>query len=91
MLSQPGYQAIVMDTLRSILRTKSNQTVKLGQLIGYSIRDMFLEKSHLKCSGETISRPFSRKSKLSIFLDQYSEVLYSLFLLFPKLKTIEIY
>ena len=33
-----------------------------------------------KCGGKTITRPFSKKSKLSIFLDQCAKVLYSLFL-----------
>ena len=34
---------------------------------------------------------FFEKLKLSISLDQYSKVLYSLFLLYAKLRTIEIY
>ena len=38
--------------------------MKLGQLIEYNIRDIFLEKSYLKCGGETISRSFSRKTKI---------------------------
>ena len=29
----------------------------------------FLEKTYRKCGGETIPRPFSKKSKLSISLD----------------------
>ena len=36
-------------------------------------------------------RPFSGKLELSIFLDQQSKVLYSLSLLNPKLRAIEIY
>ena len=39
----------------------------------------FLEKLHQKYDGETISKTFSKKSKLSISLDQQSNVLYSLF------------
>ena len=35
--------------------------------------------------------PFLKKSKLSISLNQYSKVLYSLFLLYAKLRAIEIY
>ena len=68
MMSQPGYQAIVMHILPSIL-SKMNQTMKLSQLIQYNIRNIFLEKSYTKCGGETIPRPFSEKSKLSIHLD----------------------
>ena len=69
MTSQPGYQAIVMHILPNILRSKSNRTMTLGQLIAYNIRNIFLEKSYTKCVGQTIPRPFSKKSKLSISLD----------------------
>ena len=44
--------------------------MKLGQLIKYSMRNIFLEKSYTKCGGETTSKPFSKKSKLSRSLDQ---------------------
>ena len=36
---------------------KGNQAMKLGQLIEHYMRNIFLEKSHTKCGGETISRP----------------------------------
>ena len=65
--------------------------MKLGQLIEYNIRNIFLEKSYTKCGGETIPRSFSKKSRLSISLDQKSKVLNSLFLLYDKLKAIKIY
>ena len=60
----PGYQAIVMQVLPNILTRKSNQKMKLSQLIGYNIRNIFLEKPYTKCGRET------KKSKLSISLDQ---------------------
>ena len=41
-----------------------------GQLIEYNMRKNITGKSYTKCGGETIPRPFSKKSKLSIFLDQ---------------------
>ena len=63
--------------------------MKPGQLIEYNLRIIFLEKSYTKCGGETIPRPFSKKSKIEHSLDQYSKVLYVLFLLFAKLRTIE--
>ena len=53
--------------------------MNFGQLIENNMRNIFLEKSHTKCDGETIPRPFSKKSKLSVSLDQYSKVLYILF------------
>ena len=59
--------------------------MKFGQLIEYNIRNIFLEKPSAKCRGETISRPFCEKSKLSISLDQYSKVVYRLFSLWAKL------
>ena len=57
-----------------------------GQL--YNMRNIFLEKSYTKYGTETIARPFSKKSQLSISPDQYFNVLYT-FSLFAKLKTIE--
>ena len=36
----------------------------------FNMRNIFLEKSYLKCGRETIPRPFSKKLKLSISLDQ---------------------
>ena len=57
--------------------------MKFGQLIEYNMRNMFLEKFYAKLDGETVPRPFSKKLKLSIFFDEQSKVLYSLFLLNP--------
>ena len=54
----------------NISRSKGNQTIKFGQSIEHNMRDIFLEKSSTKCGEETIPRPFSKKSKLSISLDQ---------------------
>ena len=65
--------------------------MKFRQLIECNMRGIFLEKSHTKYGGETSPRPFSEKSKLSISLDQWSKDLYSLFLLYGKLRAIEIY
>ena len=44
--------------------------MKFGQSIEYNMRNIFVEKSYTKYGGEIISRPFSKKSKLSISLDQ---------------------
>ena len=76
--------------LPNISRSKGNQAMKIDQLIEYNMRHIFLEKSYTKCDGETIPRLFSKKSKLGISLDQYSKVLYSSFVLYVKLRTIEI-
>ena len=45
--------------------------MKFSQLTDYNMRNIFLEKSFRKCDGETISRPFSKKSKLSKSRDHY--------------------
>ena len=44
--------------------------MKFGQLIEHNMGNIFHEKSYTKCGGETIPRPFSKKSKLSISLGQ---------------------
>ena len=63
MTSQPGKQTIAKPTLPNISLIKGNQTMKFGQLIECNMRNIFLEKSYTKCSGETVPRPFSKKSK----------------------------
>ena len=47
-----------------------NAIRQFGQLIKYNMRKISLEKSYTKCGGDTISRSFSKKSKLSISMDQ---------------------
>ena len=56
--------------------------MKFSQLTEYKMRGIFLEKPITKCGGETIPRAFSKKSKLSL------KALYSLFLLYSKLRSI---
>ena len=55
------------------------------------MRNVFLEKSYTKCGGETSPEPFSKKLKLAISLYQLSKFLYSLFLLYAKLRAIQTY
>ena len=70
MTSQPGWQTITMHVVPNIPRNKSNQTVGIGQLIEYNMRNISVEKFYAKCGEETIPIPFSKKTKLSISLDQ---------------------
>ena len=44
--------------------------MKFDQLIKYNMKNNFVEKSYTKYAGEIIPRPLSKKSKLSISLDQ---------------------
>ena len=73
MTSNPGKQTVAMHILSNISRSKSDKTMKFGQLIKCKMRNIFLEKSYLKCGGETIHRTFL--SKLRISMDQQSKVL----------------
>ena len=82
MTSQGGQEVITIHTLSNISRSKGNQTTKFCQLIEYKIKNNFLGKSCTKFSGEASSRPFYKKSNLSISLDQQSEMLQSLFILY---------
>ena len=54
------------------------------------MRNIFVEKSYIKCDGETVPRPFSKKPKLSIPLHQKSTV-DSLLLSYVKFANIKIY
>ena len=70
MTSQSGKQIIAIHILLNISRSKGNQTNKFVQLVKCNMRNIFLEKSYTKNGGGTISRPFSKKSKLSISHDK---------------------
>ena len=79
---------IAIHILINISRSKANQAIKFGQLIEYNLRNIFRKKSYAKYGGEAMHGPFSKKSKLSISLDQQSKTLYNLFLIYAKLRTI---
>ena len=85
MMSQPGKQTIVVHILSNISKSRDNKTMKFSHLIEYDIRNTFLEKSCIKCGGET------KKLKFSLSLNQQSKVLHRLSLLHAKLKAIQIY
>ena len=70
MMSQPGKQTIVIHVLPNILSNKDNQAIKFSQVREYKMKSIFLEKPYSKYGGETSPRPFSRKLKLRISLNQ---------------------
>ena len=72
MTPQNGQQIIIIQILANISSNKDNQRMKLGQLIEYNMKNIFLQKSYTKYR-DASPRPFSKKSKL-ISLDQQSEV-----------------
>ena len=45
-MSQSVKQTIAVHVLLNISRSKGNQTMKLGQLIEYKMRNIFLKKSY---------------------------------------------
>ena len=87
MTSQPGCNS----HRGQISRSKGNQAMEFDQLTEYKIRTIFLEKSVSKCGEESIPRPFSKKLKFNISLNQYSKVRYSLFLLYAKWRATKLY
>ena len=68
MTSQPGKQTIAI--LPSISRIKDHQTLEFGHVIVCNLRNIFYEKSYTKHGGKAISRPFSKKAKSILSLDQ---------------------
>ena len=56
MTSQPGQQTTGIHILPKISRRKSNQAIKLGQLIEYSEGDIFKDYAENE-AGEANSRP----------------------------------
>ena len=72
MTSQLGQQTVAIHVLPNISRSKDNQAMKFGQLIEYNMRNILVNISYTKRGGETILRHFSKNSKLSISLDQYT-------------------
>ena len=55
--SQPGKQTITLHIFPNIPLGKGKQTMKLGQLIEYKTKNIFLQKSCRKYGCETSSRP----------------------------------
>ena len=55
MRPEPNKKTVPTHLFPNLSRSKGNQAVKFGQLIEYSIRNIFVEKLYTKCGGETIS------------------------------------
>ena len=69
MMLKPEKLTNVINILLNISRSKGNQKINFIQLIEHNMTNIFLDKSYIKCDGESIPRPFSKNSKLSISLD----------------------
>ena len=68
---------ITIHILSCISESKDNQKLKYSHLIECNKRNILLA-IFVKCIEETSKRLFSKKLKLSISMDQQSEILYSL-------------
>ena len=76
LVSQTGQQIFTIYILLNISRSKDNQTMNFGQLVEYKIGNIFLEKNNAQnLVGKLVLDVFYKKSKLSISLDQHSEIL----------------
>ena len=61
MTSKTVQQIISLHIFPNISRSKGNQALTSGQLIEYSMRNIFLEKLYTKCGGEASPRHFHGK------------------------------
>ena len=84
--SKTGKQIITIHVLLNITRREGNQTMKFGQLIEYNTGKFFSKKSNTKCGREHNPKPLCKKLKFSISLNQNSEMLYNLFLLYTQVE-----
>ena len=81
MTSQPGKQTIAIRILLNTSRSKDNHAIKFGQLIEYNMGNNFLKKHTQNVVGKLFPDPLL-KIKIEHIL---------LFLLYAKLRAIEIY
>ena len=61
MTSQPGLQTIAIHILPNISQSKGNQTMKFGQSIEFTKRNIFVQKLSRKLGEETSCRPLILK------------------------------
>ena len=74
MTSSKKKQKLTIHIFFNISRRKDNRTMKSGQILEYNMRNIFL-KNHTRNVVEKLVP--DKKSKLSVFLDQQREMLYS--------------
>ena len=55
---QPGKQTNAIHILLNILKSKDNQKMKFGQLIEYSVRNIFYKKAYSKWVEKLFPDPF---------------------------------
>ena len=58
MTSKPGKQTIAMHVLHNTSRSKANQAMKIGQLIEYNMKNIFLENHTQNVVEKLFTEPF---------------------------------
>ena len=66
MTSQPGLQTITIDILSNNSQSKSNQTMKFGQLVEHNNRNIFLETMQKMKQGDYLQTSFYFLKKLNM-------------------------
>ena len=64
---------ITIHVLLNTSKSKGIQTMNFGQLIEWNMRNFFTKNNTQNVLEKLFLRPFFKKSKLSISLDQHSE------------------
>ena len=57
MMQQPCEQTVVIHILANISRSKGSQTMKLGYLIDYNLKNIFIKKLNTKYCRKISARP----------------------------------
>ena len=91
MTAQPRKQTTAIQILSKISKRKDNQAIKFGQLIEYNIRNIFVKNYTQNVEAKLFQDSFVKNQNSAYLWINNSLVLYSLLLLFPKLRTIEIF
>ena len=88
MVSQPVQQTITIHILPNVSRIKGNETMKFAQVIEYSKKNVFLQKSCKKRGRETSSRRlFAFLKKLDIRQKGSGQQLISIYFNSPQLSS----
>ena len=82
MMSQTAKQIITTHISFNISRSKCYQTIRIGKLIEYKLINIFLINNVKNVLEKLVPGHYFEKLKKSTSLDQQSQVLYSLFLMY---------
>ena len=67
MMSQPGLPIIAIHICLNISRSKGNQSMKFGQLIGYNMRNIFVQNHTQNVLEKLFPGPFL-KNQIGVYL-----------------------